>query len=126
MLGIGIWLIPLSVALAALAFIVLVVFLVIALVRLSRSLKRTEYLIEESNEIARNVNHKIHAFDPLFDQFSELSHRIERKAEDFDEWDDDEEDNGHQEKLQMAAVGLELLELGLVGWSLVKKMRRGR
>jgi len=114
-------LITLSIVLSALAFIILVIFLVVTLVLLAKSLKRTDRLIENSNEVAKNLGDKLHAFDPLFGHVSKVGEIVEERAEESVREFEDEHARRHAE---VAVSALEFVEWGLIGLSLVMKLRK--
>src|SRR5262245_31360776 len=104
-----------SIVLAAMAFVVLVIFLVLTLLSVTKSLRRTEGLIDHSNEIAKNVNQKLHALDPFFNHVSEAS-QIVAKRECCEERVQEKE---KRENMEVAASVLEFVEWGLMGAALV-------
>jgi len=95
--------ITISVVLAAIAFVVLVIFASISLVRLSKLLK--------------NSDDKLHVFDPLFGKVSKVGRVVEQKVE-----EDMEEKEARHAELTLSA--LEFVEWGLLGLGLFMKLRR--
>lgn len=112
--------ITISIVLAAIAFVVLVVFLVMTLLSVTKSLKRTERLIDNSNEIAKNVNEKLHVLDPFFNRVSEVGEIVEKKACCVERMDEEKKDKN----MELAASVFEFVEWGLLGAALVMKLRR--
>lgn len=124
------YIITISIALASIAFLILVIFLVIALVSLTKSLKRTEKLIENSNDIAKNLSQKLHTFDSFFNQFTKANRIVEKKGESPLNLSEellegvDEEKRG--ERAEVAASILGFIEWGLVGLALIMKTRKNK
>ena len=65
------WLIGIGVALVAIAFVVLTVFSIMALISLRK-------LMRDSNELVVDVEEKVHALDPYFNVVSGVGEALER------------------------------------------------
>ena len=123
----GNFIIVISIALATIAFLILVVFLVMTLLALIKSLKKTEKLVEQSNDIARNVNEKLHVLDPLFNGVRRVNRIVEKQIEEplhFAEEVEERCEHKREERVEVAASILEFVEWGLVGLALVMKARK--
>lgn len=108
------WVIGLSIAVVALAFAALVVFLILTLNTVRVSLKETDKLIRDTNQVVVDIERKIHSFDPIFKQVSKFGHSIEHAAETVE--------IQKQEKVDKTVNTLmEVVEWGVLGASLWKK-----
>ncbi len=109
-----VWILYISVAVIALAFVALVVFLAITLLSLRRTIS--------------DVDDKIQAFDPLFRIVSKTGEAVERKAkrslkhvEEIEEEEFGEEFSERKDRVLNTA--LEVAQWSLVGVALWQKLR---
>lgn len=110
------WLIGISVAVIAIAFLILVIFLVKVLLELKKSLNNT-------NAIVLDVEKKLHSFDPLFKTISNVTYALEKQADSSLKHlaENEERDPKFQ---RTANTVLEFAEWGLVGIALLQKLRK--
>jgi uncharacterized protein YoxC len=116
------WIISISIAVIALAFVALVTFVIIALASMKG--------------VVKNLDHKVHAFDPLFRVVSKASNLIEKKAmytkqfaqEAEEELAEEiaEHNNGYTREKRPKSMAMEAAEWALVGLSLWKQMQKGK
>lgn len=115
------WIIGISVAVVAIAFVVLVIFLIRVLLELKVSLKNT-------NAIVVDVEKKLHSFDPLFNAVNSISSAVERQAACVKHCADElsQEAMSHREhKVEKTTHRvLEVVEWALVGVALLQKLRK--
>jgi uncharacterized protein YoxC len=126
--------IEISVALIALSFVFLVIFLILTL----RSLKITfdrinttliplqrhtedlceqaEALIEQTTHLTKDLNHKLDAFDGVFNSISHVGNRLERSTLNL---------KSHQDEFHSAPVE-DAIEWALLGCQLWQKLKKRR
>lgn len=113
--------IEISVAVIAVAFVFLVIYLIV----LTNSLRIT---LTQVNEISQDLKKKSEAFNPLFNAINQTSQILERKAtalkKDYDEKMESNLDDDLLEKknLRIVAAVLELAGMGVSVW---QKFKRG-
>lgn len=118
-----------SIIVAVLAFLALVVFLVCTLIFVIKTLKRTEDLIEHSNGIAADVERKLHAFDPLFNQINELGKLMDQKTESIKrvtERVSESKSEREEHRVETVAGIVELCEWALIGIGLTSRFFKKR
>lgn len=72
--------IEISVAIAVLAFVVLVVYLIKTLCSLRKTLDQARYTLQGINELKSDLEYKAKSLNPLFDTFSLLGEKALEKA----------------------------------------------
>ncbi|MFZ0564603.1 MAG: hypothetical protein WAM28_00170 [Chlamydiales bacterium] len=117
------WVIAISCAVVALMFLLLVVFLIITLVSVCRTLKTTQ-------SICADIESKIHAFDPLFHVVSGVGQAVEKRACNVQQLAEDVDKSCARDKSQKTEgilnTALEVVEWGLIGVSLLKRIKDRR
>lgn len=117
------WLIGIGVLIIALAFVVLVIYLAVALLRLKGTLEATQMLLEETQE-------KVHQLAPLFTVVEELGEIVEKHTSSLKNVSSCTCDSccGRQERKmeEKAHVALDFLDWALVGVSIWQKFRERR
>ena len=109
------WVIGISIGVVALAFVVLVIFLALALQSLRHTLRKTDKLLKESKELVQDVEKKLHAFDPYVNVVKGVGSTIERHAcEDCDKVE------------STTNTAMDVLEWGVLGFQLWERFRDKR
>lgn len=107
------WIIAISIGIVALAFLALVVFLVVTLLSLRRTIV--------------NLDNKIHAFDPLFRIVNKTGEVIERKTNHIAQLSHEIEESAieaeRHHKDRILNTAMEVAEWTLVGVALWQKIR---
>ncbi|NGX60826.1 MAG: hypothetical protein K940chlam9_00298 [Chlamydiae bacterium] len=110
------WLIAVSIGIVALAFLALVIYLIVTLVSLRKTIDAT--------------NEKIHTFDPLFRTVDRVGEAIEKRTgsvRQLSEEVEEEEYRGRRSrKSRTIDTALEVAEWALVGLAIWNKMKERR
>ncbi len=122
------WIIGISVAIVALAFLALVIYLIRTLIAVKNSLEETEKLLFESRVLIVDVETKLKALNPLFHL---VEHLGETKKKDLGatihHLSDEVHESIREEKEQLiqrtTRTIMDVLEWGLVGVTLWKKFK---
>ena len=120
--------IEISVAVIAFAFVVLVIYLVITLIGVRKTLKNVDRtllefhheirgLTQTTNKVAENILFKAQSLDPLFNSLHEVGTVAEKKAENYRLSAVADRNESIEQVVQIAAIGLNL-------WQKFKKGRR--
>lgn len=72
--------IEISIAIIAVAFLILVIFLVTVLLSLRETLKKTSDLTDDLREMTENLHRDLSAFDPYFRSVADLGELLEEKS----------------------------------------------
>lgn len=117
------WVIALSIGIVALMFVLLVIFLVITLVSLCRTLKT-------ANSICADLEAKVHSFDPLFNVVHHMGDAVEKRTGSVRQLADEVNQSAAQAKEQktnsILNTALEVAEWTLIGLALWKKVKERR
>lgn len=115
-----------SVAVIALAWVLLVIYLIITLTQLktvlqssNRTIEKTEPLIETSKDIAENLLEKSKALDPAFHSISQLSQSADDLVTRFKK--SEKEASYTDKKSSNLEDIIELAAMGMLLWSKYKK-----
>ncbi len=117
--------IEISVAVIAAAFVILVIYLIVLIIGLKKTLKEVNITMSE----ARHQLNKAEAFNPLFNAISHTGQILEQQAADLkNNFFENEEEREKKKKtinnsLMASAAILELAGLGLSIW---QKYNKGR
>lgn len=110
------WIVGASIGVAALAFLLLVIFLAITLMNVSKTV--------------RDLDEKVRSLDPYFRLANKVGEAIEKRAYCARQLREelDEEYEEHVETLTKTRVNtaMEIAEWALVGWALLKKCKERR
>jgi uncharacterized protein YoxC len=111
------WLIAISIGVFALAFLGLVIFLAITLMSVRATVK--------------NVDHKVHSFDPLFRVVNKAGCAVERKASKVKQLSEDVEEEivdlaRDKRKERVVNTAMEVAEWALIGLALWQKIKQER
>ncbi len=124
------WLIGISVILVACAFIALVIFLIIFLRSLRKTLLHTNQLLKDSDEVVRGVERKLHAVDPLFKAVADMGSILEKHTcciKHHAEANLEKELEQKYEKVnERANIVTDVIEWSLLGVSLWQKFKEKR
>lgn len=113
------WIISVSIAVAVLAFVILVVFLCITLFSVRKTLATSDALLEETKDIVDDLQHKIHAFDSLFRAVSNVGGAVEKKVTVATEALEERETS----RTNLVTDALEFALLGVTLWQKIKERR---
>lgn len=114
------WVITLSIAVVALAFVAGVIFMILVLISLKKTLQTT-------NELTADLKEKVDTFDPIFRVVSHLNEAIERKTDQLSrEVDHVERELKSHERPTRLNTALEIAEWSLIGLSMWKKIKERR
>lgn len=115
------WMIAISIGVIALAFTALVIFLIVNLVSLNKTLKST-------NVICRDLEIKIHAFDPYIRLASGFGESLEKNVRKTGEYLEEKSAVPiRNERVERAVdTSLDVAEWVMVGLSLIKKFKDRR
>lgn len=108
------WLIAISIAVVALAFAALVIFLIVTLLSV--------------RSMVKDLDHKVHSFDPLFRVVNKAGDAIERKTSRVKQLSEDveeelEEDLRDQRRGSTVNTAMEVAEWALIGLALWQKVK---
>lgn len=123
------WVIGISVGIIAIAFVVLVIFVVGVLIDLRRSLQQTTLLIQETNNVVADVERKLHAFDPVFRAVDTLSETLQKQANSA-KYVAEEISEVSQREVRDVKISkhtqtvLEVAEWAMLGFALWKKIKK--
>ena len=116
------WVIAISIGIVALVFVLLVIFLVITLISLRRTLKTV-------NSICMDLEEKVHAFDPLFNVVSGVGQAVE-KTSCMQQLSEEVNRSSNRVKKQKSEgvlnTTLEVVEWGLIGLALWQEIKDRR
>ena len=109
--------IEISVAIAVLAFVVLVVYLIKTLCSLRKTLDQARYTLQGINELKCDLDYKVKALNPLFETVSLLGEKAYEKVEGMSQ----KEVQGENED-RLTSI-LEWVTGGIRLWCALKKRR---
>jgi uncharacterized protein YoxC len=135
--------IEISVAVIALAFVALVIYLILTLSALRVTLtqvnqtlshgrrhldtisEEAKKVMEHTNRISVNVQHKVEAFNSLFNAFANLGEVFEKKTSHFKERMDESTSSHftHHPTVEKVGTALELVGQGIRLWQKLKQRR---
>jgi len=102
------WLVAVSIGMIAIAFVVLIIFVILALLAMRR--------------MVMDIDQKVHSFDPLFRVVSKAGSVIERKAAKAKQFSEDVEPRGGSG----INTAMEVAEWAMIGLALWQKIREKR
>lgn len=78
--------IEISVAVIAVAFAALVIYLIMLMVSLRDNLRQTKKILENTNDISLDLRNKMESLDPIFHTITNLGDVLEKKTESLKEY----------------------------------------
>lgn len=124
------WVIGISVAIVAVAFVCLVIFLITTLLSLKKSLECSNQLIQNTNDVVIDVEKKLHALDPVFHAVSDLGNVAVRNTANIKSLSDEVASAVvHDKKMKVERVvstAMEVFDWTLMGVALWQKIKESR